>query len=211
MSEGVTLLIIISMLAAASFSVMAVERKESALLDDGGSKRLPMLASCDLLFAGSFCVVLFYMYMEKLINPEYVSAGWQIGLAAVIIAHLSFGVRRFWRIYKKKPESGKQKRPGGFGTYMQYALIYMALALLVILASELLVCALLDGMDRKILLKNGQEIVFGLVRQQLLGALLVCSLTGFILTTARAGQEAELSKRQGRRDKLEEVKRYLRQ
>lgn len=233
MSEGVTLLIIISMLAAGIISVITVERKESSLLDVYDWKRLPVLVACDLLFIGSFCVVLFYLDMEKLINPEYVSAGWQIGLLVVVIAHLAFGVRRFWRIvYKKgagrrlqqkedreasKMQHGKKheaygQNPGsGFVAYMQYALIYMALALLVILAAELFLCSMLGNMDTEILVKLGADITWREIREQLLGALLVCSLTGFILATIRVGQETELSTRQRRRDKIDEVKRYLRQ
>ena len=47
--------------------------------------------------------------------------------------------------------------------------------------------------------------------EQLLGAVLICSLIGFILSTARVGQECVSSGHDQRTDRIEEVKRYLRQ
>ena len=148
MSEGVTLLIIVSMLAAGIISVVMAERRESSLMSGNDWKQLPMLVACDLLFIGSFCVVLFYLYVENMINPQFVTAGWQIGLLVIIIAYLSFGVRRVWQLTlgkhleKSKTEEKRRPQVGGIVAYMQYALIYMALVLLVILASEIFLCSI---------------------------------------------------------------------
>lgn len=238
MSEGVTLLIIVSMLAAGIVSVIMAERREGSLMSGGDWKQLPMLVACDLLFIGSFCVVLFYLYVENKINPTFVTAGWEIGLLVVVIAYLSFGVRRVWilvlgnRLEKRcadeaatentrkedavKQNAGKKSRKqpeaGGIVAYMQYALIYMAFALLVILAIEILLCSIFPYIDKgQALMIMGVAVNWGDVREQLLGAVLICSLIGFILSTARVGQECVSSGHDQRTDRIEEVKRYLRQ
>ena len=231
MSEGVTLLIIVSMLAAGMISVIMAERRERSLMSGGDWKQLPMLVACDLLFVGSFCVVLFYLYIENMINPRFVTAGWQIGLLVIVIAYLSFGVKRVWKIIwgeqqkgsteekqsekeqsEKKRSEKKQSQADGIAAYMQYALIYMALALLVILAAEILLCSVLPYIDKgQALTIMGVAVNWGDVREQLLGAVLICSLIGFILSTVRVGQECVFAGRETRQDRMEEVKRYLRQ
>ena len=218
MSEGVTLLIIVSMLAAGIISVVMAERRESSLMSGNDWKQLPMLVACDLLFIGSFCVVLFYLYVENMINPQFVTAGWQIGLLVIIIAYLSFGVRRVWQLTlgkhleKSKTEEKRRPQVGGIVAYMQYALIYMALVLLVILASEIFLCSIFPYLNKgEALTVMGVAVDWGDVREQLLGAVLICSLIGFILATMRVGQECVSFGRDQRQDRIEEIKRYLRQ
>lgn len=215
MSEGVTLLIIISMLAAGSISVVMADRKD-AEIRNGDGRQFSMLVACDLLFFGSFCVVLFHLCMENKINLSYLSLGWQIGLIMVLAAHLAFGVGRFWKLVllpslRKEHNRNSEMRKETSG-YLQYALIYMSLTLLVILACEIFLCSIFPYIaGGKSLALMGVAVDWSDVREQLMGAVLICSLVGFVLSMLRTGQEYMLSLKETRRDKIAEVKQYLRQ
>ena len=236
MNEGVALLVIFNMLAAGLISVSIVQKREAAIREHSDWKRLPGLIAGDLLFLGSFCVIFFYMHVENMINQSYVQIGCTLAVTALILAHLCFGVGRFWRLVIKKsrerrqeePCGGKQEeQPGGkteeeksgpvgenssgAGAYMQYALIYMAMGMVVIGMAEAFLCKVLEyiSLNRPVQL-FGIAVEWSDIQQQLLGTLLVCSLVGFLLSTIRVGQEYEQSRKWRRRDKIDDVKRYLR-
>lgn len=234
MNEGVALLVILNMLAAGLISVSVVQKKESSIRDRSDWKRLPGLVASDLLFLGSFFVIFFYMHVENMINPSYVGIGSSIAVIAVILAHLCFGVGRFWRLMLQKTrrirqedleeaqkpapsENGKDvsrevgEAGSGAGAYMQYALIYMAMGMVVIGMAEAFLCKVLEFINRNRPIQIfGTGLEWGIIQQQLLGTLLVCSLVGFLLSTIRVGQEYEQSRKWRRRDKIDDVKRYLR-
>lgn len=224
MNEGVALLVILNMLAAGLISVSIVQKKEASIRDRTDWKRLPGLVASDLLFLGSFFVIFFYMHVENMINPSYVEIGCSIAVIAAILAHLCFGVGRFWRMTlekarrkrpedmteDQKPSSPDREQASGAGAYMQYALIYMAMGMVVIGMAEAFLCKILEYINRSRPIQLfGEGLEWGEIQQQMLGTLLVCSLVGFLLSTVRAGQEYEQSRKQSRRDKIEDVKRYL--
>lgn len=229
MNEGVALLVILNMLAAGLISVGIVQKNEASIRDRTDWKRLPGLIAGDLLFLGSFCVVFFYMHVQNLINQSYVEIGCTLAVTAVLLAHLCFGVGRFWRMVSvsarrrrngeegedaKTPETPKGavvEKSSGAGAYMQYALIYMAMGMVVIGMMEAFLCKVLEyANESRPVRLFGIGVEWGEMQQELMGTLLVCSLVGFLLSTIRVGQEYEQSRKWKRRDKIDDVKRYLR-